>query len=80
MLEPRASIVALIDLWRSLRRDGRPPVRADLDPQTLRPWLGWLTVFEQLDGGADLRPTVSEGRAFERPARNFGAPRMLRER
>ena len=30
------------------------PHRAEFDVFTLRPWLGWLTVYEELDDGADF--------------------------
>ena len=30
------------------------PQRAEFDVFTLRPWLGWLTVYEELDDGADF--------------------------
>jgi len=47
-------VAGLLDLWRSKRPPGGVPPRAEFDVFTLRPWLGWLTVYEELDGGADF--------------------------
>lgn len=51
--DPRAG--ALYDKWSSLCVDGRPPGRDALDVFTLRPWLGHISVYEAIDGGADFR-------------------------
>jgi hypothetical protein len=47
-------VAGLLDLWRSKRPPGGVPHRAEFDVFTLRPWLGWLTVYEELDDGADF--------------------------
>jgi hypothetical protein len=47
-------VAGLLDLWRSKCPPGRVPRRTDLDVFTLQPWLGWLTVYEELDDGADF--------------------------
>jgi hypothetical protein len=47
-------VAGLLDLWRSMCPPGRVPRRTDLDVFTLQPWLGWLTVYEELDDGADF--------------------------
>lgn len=41
----------LADLWQNLARDGEPPLRQTLDPFTLKPWLGHISIFEAIDGG-----------------------------
>lgn len=51
--DPRAR--ALHDTWSSLCSDGQPPDRETLDVFTLRPWLGHISVYEAVDGGADFR-------------------------
>jgi hypothetical protein len=47
-------VAGLLDLWRSKRPPGGVPQRAEFDVFTLRPWLGWLTVYEEVDDGADF--------------------------
>jgi PAS domain len=47
-------IADLLNLWRLKRPPGGVPHRAEFDVFTLRSWLGWLTVYEELDGGADF--------------------------
>lgn len=54
MEEPHPFVGSLLDLWRSKCPPGGVPRRADLDVFTLRPWLGWLTVYEELDDGTDF--------------------------
>jgi len=54
MEELHPFVVSLLDLWRSKRPPGGVPQRAEFDVFTLRPWLDWLTVYEELDGGADF--------------------------
>jgi hypothetical protein len=47
-------VAGLLDLWRSKCPPGGVPRRSEFNVFTLRPWLGWLTVYEELDGGADF--------------------------
>jgi hypothetical protein len=47
-------VAGLLDLWRSRCPSGGVPRRAEFDAFTLRPWLGWLTVYEELDDKADF--------------------------
>ena len=54
MEELHPFVAGLLDLWRSKRPPGGVPHRAEFDVFTLRPWLGWLTVYEELDGGTDF--------------------------
>lgn len=51
--DPRAG--ALHDRWSALQVDGGPPDREALDVFALRPWLGHISVYEAIDGGADFR-------------------------
>lgn len=44
----------LLALWRSKCHGTALPRRADFDPLTLRPHLGWLCIAEVLPGGGDL--------------------------
>ena len=54
MEELHPFVAGLLDLWRSKRPPGVVPHRAEFDGFTLRPWLGWLTVYEELDDKADF--------------------------
>jgi hypothetical protein len=47
-------VADLLDLWRSKCSSGGVPRRAEFDAFTLQPWLGWLTVYEEVDDGADF--------------------------
>ncbi|RVU35198.1 PAS domain-containing protein [Hwanghaeella grinnelliae] len=40
----------LLALWMSMVCDNEPPLRQTLDPFTLKPWLGHISIFEALDG------------------------------
>lgn len=52
--EAAASLRALYDLWEA-RRGGRlVPARQDIDVLELRQWLGWLTIMDMIDDGADF--------------------------
>jgi hypothetical protein len=52
--DPHPIVTSLLDLWRSKCPPGNVPRRAEFDVFTLWPWLGWLTVYEELDAGADF--------------------------
>jgi hypothetical protein len=52
--DPHPIVTSLLDLWRSKCPPGNVPRRAEFDVFTLWPWLGWLTVYEELDDGADF--------------------------
>lgn len=41
----------LVDLWLSRTRDGKVPLRQSLDPFTLKPWLGHISIYEAMDDG-----------------------------
>jgi PAS domain len=47
-------VAGLLDLWHCRCPAGGVPRRAEFDAFTLRPWLGWLTVYEELDDEADF--------------------------
>jgi hypothetical protein len=51
--DPRAA--ALLAKWSSCHADGMPPDRETLDVFALRPWLGHISIYEAVDGGADFR-------------------------
>jgi hypothetical protein len=52
--EAAPSLRSLYALWESRRRGRRVPARQDIDVLELRPWLGWLTVMDMVDDGADF--------------------------
>jgi hypothetical protein len=52
--DPHLLVTSLLDLLRSKCPPGNVPRRAEFDVFTLWPWLGWLTVYEELDDGADF--------------------------
>ncbi len=45
---------SLLALWESRRAGRDVPSRQDIDVLELRPWLGWLTVMDMVDDGADF--------------------------
>lgn len=51
--DPRAA--ALYARWQSLCVDGLPPDRQRLDVFALQPWLGYISIYAEIDGGADFR-------------------------
>ena len=53
-LHPTVTVTNLLDLWRSKCPPEGVPRRAEFDVLTLQPWLGWLTVYEEVDDGADF--------------------------
>ncbi len=61
---PRAK--ALLDLWHAKRRDGRLPARRDFAFEDFRPWLGWITLLEVRDDGADFYFTLHGTAAVDR--------------
>lgn len=52
--EAAASLHSLYELWESRRNGRKVPARQDIDVLELRPWLGWLTVMDMVDDGADF--------------------------
>lgn len=56
-IERRASprVKGFLAFWDA-RRAGRPcPLRSDMDPVDMRPWLGEITLVERVGPGLDLR-------------------------
>jgi hypothetical protein len=51
--DPRVG--ALHATWLSLCENGLPPDRERLDVFALRRWLGHISIYEAIDGGADFR-------------------------
>ncbi|UEM25314.1 PAS domain-containing protein (plasmid) [Skermanella mucosa] len=54
MEELHPFIAGLLQFWYSKCPSGEVPRRAGFDAFALRPWLGWLAIYEELDGGADF--------------------------
>ncbi|UEM07878.1 PAS domain-containing protein (plasmid) [Skermanella rosea] len=54
MEELHPFVAGLLDFWQSKCLPGEVPRRAEFDAFTLRPWLGWLAIYEELDGGDDF--------------------------
>lgn len=52
---PHPEAQALLALWRDLPRRGRWPDWSELDKTRLKRWMGWLIVYDVLDGGRDAR-------------------------
>ncbi len=52
--EADASLHKLYALWETRRQGRAVPARRDLDVLDLREWLGWLTVMDLVDDGADF--------------------------
>lgn len=52
--EAAPSLHSLYALWEARRGERPVPARQDIDVLELRPWLGWLTVMDMVDGGADF--------------------------
>lgn len=46
---------ALLETWWARCVDGVPPDRRSLDVFQLRPWLGHISIYESVEGGADFR-------------------------
>lgn len=63
-ITPRAQL--LLDLWESKRNGDRLPARRDFAFEDFRPWLGWLTLLEVRDGGADFLFTLHGTAAVDR--------------
>jgi len=59
ILRPEESRVeavgALYSWWSKLSGGRRPPRWSDVDVPDLRRWMGWLLIYDILDGGADSR-------------------------
>lgn len=45
---------ALRNHWHAERTDGDPPDRAAFSPDTLKPWLGHISIYELTADGADF--------------------------
>lgn len=45
----------LFDKWSKCCADDLPPDRETLDVFALRPWLGHISIYETIDGGADFQ-------------------------
>lgn len=45
----------LLTLWHQFHDAGQGPTRVEFTPFQLKPWLGWLDIYEVLDDGRDFR-------------------------
>ncbi|GEO43429.1 hypothetical protein SAE02_75770 [Skermanella aerolata] len=52
--EAHPRIQSLVELWRLRCAPGEIPRRSDLNVFALKPWLGYLTIFEEIDHGVDF--------------------------
>jgi hypothetical protein len=47
---------ALLAWWKALpRHDNRLPDWDEVDPVSLLPWMGWISLYDVIDGGRDVR-------------------------
>jgi hypothetical protein len=49
-----AKEIAFLRFWDGLRGDRPMPERAQIVPEDLKPWIGWLHLVEVLDDGEDF--------------------------
>lgn len=47
-------VAGLLYLWRLKCPPGGVPQRSEFNVFMLRPWFGWVAVYEELDDGADF--------------------------
>ena len=53
---PRPDAQALLDWWRALpRREGAAPDWQDVDSASLLRWMGWISLYDVIEGGLDVR-------------------------
>ncbi len=57
---------ALLAWWQALPRDDHPiPDWDDVDPVSLLPWMGWISLYDVIDGGRDIRYRLVGSRITE---------------
>lgn len=62
----KADARALLDWWNGLPRDGAAiPDWNDVDPVALLPWMGWISLYDVVDGGRDIRYRLVGSRITE---------------
>lgn len=52
---PHARAQALLGWWSALPRRRRWPDWRDVEKVSLKPWMGWLVLYDVIDDGADFR-------------------------
>ena len=53
---PRPDARALVAWWNALdRTPGCLPACSDADPASLQRWMGWICLYDVIDGGRDVR-------------------------
>lgn len=52
---PHAAAQALLQWWQDQPRTGRWPDWARVTKPELKPWMGWIVLYDVLDDGADYR-------------------------
>lgn len=63
---PRSDARTLLSWWKRQRRgDAAVPDWHDVDPVTLLPWMGWITLYDVVDGGRDIRYRLVGSRIAE---------------
>ena len=62
----KADARALLDWWNGLPREaGAIPDWNDVDPVALLPWMGWISLYDVVDGGRDIRYRLVGSRITE---------------
>ncbi len=62
----KADARALLAWWNALARDdGGVPDWRNVDPVRLLPWMGWITLYDVVDGGRDVRYRLVGSRITE---------------
>jgi len=62
----KADARALLIWWNALPRDGGTiPEWRTVDPVRLLPWMGWITLYDVVDGGRDIRYRLVGSRIAE---------------
>ena len=63
---PKTDARTLLSWWQRQRRGGAPvPDWHDVDPVSLLPWMGWITLYDVIDGGRDVRYRLVGSRITE---------------
>src|SRR5690606_29228026 len=52
---PLPKVQALVGWWRDLPRRQRHPVWSEVSKPDLKPWMGWILLYDVVDGGRDFR-------------------------
>jgi hypothetical protein len=70
------AIDAIVDLWNSTTpRLNGIPTRQSFDPLTLKPWLGYFSIYETIDCGADFSIRLEGSYIVEMTGENWTGKR-----